>query len=110
MVFGVGFDPDKGEHMVQRDPRSSNRFYVSRSAGAEVFAVLARSRPGPSYVVEERTTASYVTDLLPDVEVDWGEASRSARPRTTGAARAISCSAISARRRRRPYRLPGRRD
>jgi hypothetical protein len=41
MVFGVGFDPDKGEHMVQRDPRSSNRFYVSRSAGAEVFAVLA---------------------------------------------------------------------
>ena len=73
---GDEFDPTQAEHLVQREARSSNQLYLSRLSGAETIAVLAALRTGPSYVVEERATESYVADLLPGIEPVWGASGR----------------------------------
>jgi hypothetical protein len=73
---GGDFDPEQAEHLVQRDSRSSNQLFLSRFLGADVVAVLAALKTGPSYVVEERATESYVADLLPAAELAWGESGR----------------------------------
>jgi hypothetical protein len=75
-----GFDPQLAEYMVQRDPRSANALYVARFAGADAFALLAAVKTGPSYVVEERATEAYVSDLLEDVDPDWGASGRVEAP------------------------------
>jgi hypothetical protein len=76
----AGFDPKLAEYMVQRDPRSANAVYVARFTGADAFAVLAAVKTGPSYVVEERATEAYVSDLLENVKPDWGASGRVAAP------------------------------
>jgi hypothetical protein len=76
----AGFDPKLAEYMVQRDPRSANAVYVARFTGADAFAVVAAVKTGPSYVVEERATEAYVSDLLENVKPDWGASGRVAAP------------------------------
>ena len=76
----AGFDPKLAEYVVQRDPRSDNAIYVARFAGPDAVALLAALKTGPSYVVEERATESYIADLLEDAKPDWGESGHVAAP------------------------------
>ena len=76
----TSFDPKLAEYMVQRDPRSATAVYVASFTGADSFAVLAAVKTGPSYVVRERAPESYVSNLLENVEADWGASGRVAAP------------------------------
>ena len=70
------FDPQRAEYLLHHDPRSGNDVYVAQFVGDAAFATLAAYKTGPGYVVEERSTQSYVQSLLQDSELTWGESGR----------------------------------
>jgi hypothetical protein len=70
------FDPQRAQYLLHHDPRSGNDVYVAQFVGDAAFATLAAYKTGPGYVVEERSTQSYVRSLLQDAELTWGEAGR----------------------------------
>jgi hypothetical protein len=76
----ASFDPKRAEYMLQRDPRSANVVHVASFTGDDAFAVLATVKTGPSYVVREQAPESYVSNLLENVDPDWGASGRVAAP------------------------------
>ena len=72
------FDPARSEYRLQHDPRSDNEVHLGQFAGNGVFATLAAYKTGPSFVIEERSTESYVAHLLGDAQLTWGESGRTA--------------------------------
>jgi len=70
------FDPQRAEYLLHHDPRSGNDVYIAQFVGDAAFATLAAYKTGPGYVVEERSTESYIRSLLQDSELTWGEAGR----------------------------------
>lgn len=70
------FDPQRAEYLLHHDPRSANDVYIAQFVGDAAFATLAAYKTGPGFVVEERTTESYVESLLQDSELTWGESGR----------------------------------
>jgi hypothetical protein len=74
----AAFDPAQAKYLLQHDPRSDNDVYIAQYAGDGVIATLAVYRTGPSHVIEERSTESYVANLLADAELTWGETGRAA--------------------------------
>ena len=72
------FDARLAEYALQQDLKSGNAVYVAHFAGAGATGVVAAFKAGPSYVVEERATETYVAPLLAEAHPVWGASGRSA--------------------------------
>jgi hypothetical protein len=67
------FQPELAEYAVRGDPRTGGAVHLASFHGADSSAMLAAIKAGTGYVMEERSTESMVSDLMPqEADIDWG--------------------------------------